>query len=589
MSPEQILHRALARQAAGDLSGAIADYRALLVLLPQEPSAAANSAAAWLALGRPDRALTQARIAARLAPGLAATQLILAESAQGAGDEAAARQSFRRAWLLQPDAPETNNNLANFLSAAGEEERAIAFYRRTLLLAPRRAEAYANLAACLLAAHCPADSEGAARAALALAPERAEAWNNLGNVLFELRAYEAALSAFRRARRIVPSFTDACINEGGLRLDLGQAEEGAALSRLALVLAPDLPGPYNNLGNAALLAGRLAEADAVFRRALLIAPHDAQLHFNRAAALLKQGKMQEGWAEYEWRRRTASALRRRRPDDPPDWPGGDPAGRTLLLSGEQGYGDVLQFCRFAPWLAARGARVVLRVERPLIRLMRSLPGVERVIAPDEVPPSCDVHLPLMSVPGAFGLSLAEIPAQLPYLAAKPAAVKGWKRRLDSVPGIKIGLVWSGDPRPGQRAAHLLDRRRSLSLAQLGVLSKVEGMTLISLQKGAPAAQLAEAQGLAVIDWTQELDDFADTAALVSALDLVISVDTAVAHLAGALGRPVWILSRFDGCWRWLEERQDSPWYPTARLFRQKRPGDWTAPLDALRQALKSLR
>jgi len=536
LSPEQILARAL----AGHGQAALADYRTLMALLPQEPAPIFNSAALTGSVDLLRRCL-------RLAPDLAPAHCML-------GD-------FRRAWILDPASAETANNFANQLSQSDEPE-AIVFYRHALHILPARPETYGNLAACLLAQHRPRESLLAARSAAVLAPGNGEIWNNLGNALYELRDYAGALAAFHHARRVAPAFAKACLNEGGLRLDLGEAE---TMSRLALVLAPDWAACYNNLANGELLACRLDSADRIFRRARQLSD-DPQTRFNHAAVLLKQGRMREGWEAYEARRLTPAALRRRRADDPPDWQGGDPRGRTLLLSAEQGYGDALQFCRFAPWLAARGTTVILRTHAALVRLMGSLDGVSQVIGPDQTA-EADFHLPLMSVPAAFG----EIPAAVPYLSAEP-----WRRDL---PGRKIGLVWSGDPRPGQRSAHLLDRRRSMTLEHFAFLRGLPDISLVSLQKGLPAPGL--------IDWTAEFEDFADTAGLIAALDLVISVDTSVAHLAGAMGKPVWILSRFDGCWRWLEGRSDSPWYPTARLFRQTRPGDWSGPLDEIESALRS--
>jgi hypothetical protein len=336
-------------------------------------------------------------------------------------------------------------------------------------------------------------------------------------------------------------------------------------------LSPDLSGAWNNLGNGLLLACRLEEADAAFRRARAIAPEDPQTRFNHAAVLLKQGRMAEGWEAYEARRHTPAALSRRRLFDPPDWPGGDPAGKTLLLSTEQGYGDALQFCRFASWMAAQGARVFLRTNAPLVRLLRSLHGIEQVLSFEEDPPPFDFHLPVMSLPRLYG----EMSMSAPYLFADPGAIERWRERLALMPGRKIGLVWSGNPRPDQRAANLLDARRSLKAADFARFAEIEGATLVSLQKD------AKPDGLSIVDWTDELGDFADTAALVSALDLVVSVDTSVAHLAGALGKPVYILSRFDGCWRWRHGTDLTPWYSSAILFRQTRAGHWQVPLDAL--------
>jgi len=475
----------------------------------------------------------------------------------------------RQALAVLPDNPALLNEAGNALS--GDPSAALPWFRRAAHLAPDQPEPHANLSAALLAIERPDEALSAGMTALVLAPGNAEAWNNLGNARFELRDYIPALSAFRRARALHPQFADACINDGGLRLDLGQAEEGGRISRLAVALAPQLPGAWNNLGNGLLLECRLDESETAFRRALALAPDDAQIHFNRAAVLLKQGRMAEGWREYEWRRRTPAALVRRRAFDPPDWPGGDPAGRTLLISTEQGYGDALQFCRFASWLAERGARVLVRTDAALVRLLSTLAGVETVLAFDDEPPPFDFHLPAMSLPHLCG----EMPVAVPYLAADPAAAARWRERLAALPGRKIGLAWAGNPRPAQRSAHLLDSRRSLTPGHFAALGAYDGVTLVSLQKHAGA------EDLPVIDWTAELADFADTAALVEALDMVVSVDTSVAHLAGALGKPVCILSRFDGCWRWLLDRDDTPWYPTARLFRQARPGDWELPLRML--------
>jgi len=447
-------------------------------------------------------------------------------------------------------------NAAGTALAASDPAAASAWFHRAVRVAPGEPEPWANLSASLLPLGRIDPSRRAARLSLILAPGRAEAWNNLGNVLFEARAYDQALASFGRARRILPVFADACLNEGGLRLDLGDAGEGTRLSRLAVALAPDQPGAWNNLGNGLLLGCHLAESDAAFGHALALAPDDAQIHFNRASPRLKMGRFEEGWRDYEWRRRTPAAQLRRRSFDPPDWPGGDPRGVTLLLSTEQGFGDALQFCRYAVWVAERGARVILRTNAPLVRLMGTLPGVAAVIAFEDEPPPFDFHLPVMSLPNLYG----EMPVAVPYLFAEPAAV--------DLPGKKIGLAWSGNPRPGQRSAHLLDARRSLTRAHFDELAALPGVSLVSLQK--------------------DEGDFADTAALIMALDLVVSVDSSVAHLAGALGKPVCILSRFDGCWRWRQGRDDTPWYPSARLFRQPRPGDWATPLAELRKHIVTL-
>ncbi len=261
------------------------------------------------------------------------------------------------------------------------------------------------------------------------------------------------------------------------------------------------------------------------------------------------------------------------------------ADRTILLHAEQGYGDTLQFCRYVPLVAQR-ARVVLGVPTALRRLMASLPGDKLIVTEDDALPPFDLHCPLLSLPLAFGTTLATIPATIPYLRADRLLTARWRKRLTALPGLKVGLVWAGESSQAMADAQARDRRRSIPLARLARLGDVPRVSLVSLQKGAAATQAREPPaGLTIHDWTDELTDFADTAALVAGLDLVISVDTAVAHLAGALGKPVWVLNRADACWRWLRDRSDSPWYPTVRLFRQPTHGDWDPVITEVAAAL----
>ena len=260
--------------------------------------------------------------------------------------------------------------------------------------------------------------------------------------------------------------------------------------------------------------------------------------------------------------------------------------RTLLLHAEQGLGDTLQFCRYVPLIAA-GAKTVLEVQAPLVRLLSRLPGVASIVAQGACLPPFDAHCPLLSLPGALGTTLDTIPAATAYLAADPALAAEWSERLAGLAGLRVGIVWAGSARDDPELA-AVDARRSISLEALAPLAGAPGVSFISLQKGEPAAQASRPPlGMALADFTADLDDFEDTAALVANLDLVISVDTAVVHLAGALGKPVWLLNRFDTCWRWLLNRDDSPWYPTLRQFRQSSPGDWTSVIAAVRKALET--
>ncbi len=293
--------------------------------------------------------------------------------------------------------------------------------------------------------------------------------------------------------------------------------------------------------------------------------------------LLLTGRLQEGWQGFEARRQ----IQRMQPLQilRPLWDGSPVPERRVLLHAEEGLGDTIQFCRFVPLLAER-ARIVFGVPQALVRLLAGLPGIEQIVTMGDPAPAFDMHLPLLSAPHVLSTTLETIPAAVPYLHADPDQVADWHGRLRDLPGLRIGLAWAGNP-------HLVnDRRRSIPLDRLAALADVSGVSFVSLQKGAAASQVSAALPQMVLhDWTDRLVDFADTAALIENLDLVISVDTSVLHLAGALGKPVWLLNRFDTDWRWLLDRNDSPWYPTLRQFRQPQPGDWDAVVQAVRVAL----
>jgi hypothetical protein len=389
--------------------------------------------------------------------------------------------------------------------------------------------------------------------------------------------------------RLQPDLADAHNNLAVALCDLRRHAEAETCAREALRLRPDYADAHSNLGMVLFDLRRLLEAETSYREALRLEPDFPQAHMNLSSALLITGRFEEGWEEHEWRWKARHMAGGARGFSAPLWSGevlGE--GGVLLLHAEQGLGDTLQFCRYAPLAAAR-ARVVLEVQAPLARLLSSLPGVSQVIARGEALPAFDAQAPLLSLPRAFGTTIETVPARVPYLAADPDQAAAWGRRLAALPGLKVGLCWAGEPRAGFPELAAIDARRSISLAALAPLAKVAGVSFVSLQKGAPAAQAADPPPpMALFDYTAELADFADTAALVENLDLVISVDTSVAHLAGAMARPVWLLNRFDTCWRWLLDRQDSPWYPTLRLFRQTTPGDWTSVIADLRQALHTL-
>ncbi len=397
------------------------------------------------------------------------------------------------------------------------------------------ADMYADAAAALNDAEEHERAEAACRAALDLVPGHWAALANLGAALHRQSRYAEAVSTYVAAARANPG-------------------NAAAFSNLGVVL-----------NEMQAMEMSLQAHD----EALRLAPGNAQIRANRAMALLMAGDLAQGFAEFEarWELDLPGMTGTR-------WQGEPLAGRRLLVWDEGGYGDTLQFIRYLRPLLAAGERVVLRVQAPLLRLARmSFPGVEIMASHEETLPDYDLHCPMISLAAVMGTTIASVPREVTYLAVDPLQAAHWRESLGRLGAVrKIGLVWAGAPRPGMRQVHAMDRRRSLRLDMLAPLIEIPGIEWVSLQLGGGGE--IERTGLPILDPMPLMQDFADTAALVAGLDLVISVDTAVAHLAGALGVPVWVLSRFDACWRWLAGREDTPWYPGMRIFRQERPGEW---------------
>jgi len=362
---------------------------------------------------------------------------------------------------------------------------------------------------------------------------------------------------------------------------LDRVEEAEGLHRRAIAIKPDFADAHYNLGVALHGQGRFDEALASYDEAARLNPEFVDARWNRAFLWLTMGRFAEGWREHEWRWRRKHQPPRSFPQ--PLWKGEPIAGRTILLHNEQGVGDTLQFVRYAPLVAAQGARVLVQVQRPLARLVRaSLDGGIEVLAEGDLLPPFDLHAPLLSLPLAFATTLETVPARIPYLKADAAAAARWRSRIGPLPGLKIGLVWAGN------AQHKNDRNRSIALERLMPLVDEVKARWFSLQVGERAGDLARVASGRINNLADRFTDFAETAAAIDNLDLVISVDTAVAHLAGALGKPAWVLLPAVPDWRWLLVRSDNPWYPTARLFRQPARGDWDSVMQALRAALHEL-
>lgn len=474
---------------------------------------------------------------------------------------------------------------ANIMAEQGETVAAIRAYRESLGTAPDCFPAHFNLGNALIKAGRPVEAVESFIACLRLAPEFGAAYVNVACTLRKLGLLEQAQSMAELGVRYLPSGAEAKICLADILHDKSDFATAVALYRQALDIAPDHPGALSNLGNTLNAMDCLSDALILHDRAVAAVPDEAEFHFSLAAALLAAGNYARGWDEYEWRWRRSQARPRGFGET---WRGDDLAGRTILLHAEQGLGDTLQFVRYVPLVAERGGRVVLEVQAPLVRLMQTMPGGAKVIARGEVLPDFDTHCPLLSLPRKFGTRLDTIPASFPYLRADPTTVATWRRKLAADDGgLRVGLVWAGSTHSDDAGAQLIDQRRSLTSTDFAPLLDLPGVHFVSLQMHDSAGQRAKVTDSRILDPMSAVTDFTDTAAIVANLDLVISVDTSVAHLAGALGQRVWLLSRFDGCWRWLKDREDSPWYSDIRIYRQTSPGDWLSVVERIRDDLST--
>jgi tetratricopeptide (TPR) repeat protein len=619
-----LLRAALRRQAVGDFSGAVALLRQVPRRSPDHPQSLNVLGVCLAQQGRREEAAAVLEAAIALSRGPAAGFALanLGNVLQSAGRLTEALGAFDRALLVHPDHADIHANRASALRKLGRMSEAIDAYTRALLADPGLVRALVGRGATRCDAGEVASALQDLNAAVQLAPLDAVAHYNRGVVLRRMERVEESVRAFEQALRLRPGYAEAHYNLGLAYKALGQRQP--ALAHMDAALAHGADGAiWASRGHllqdlqdhAAALAsydrslalredagvrlaradalrnlGRYAEAAAAYEDALRRAPDDpdaAKGHFSLAACLLLLGDFARGWPELEWRWADPDVNPPHRYPLERLWLGKeDPSGRTVLLHSEWGLGDVLQFCRYAPLLAQRGARVVLEVPQSLSRLMQSLDGVERCLACAATVPAYDMHVPIMSLPLAFGTREHDIPAQVPYLNAPPALVERWRERLGPRSVRRIGLVWSGNPRHGN------DARRSIPLAAFEALigaTPAANVCWFSAQKEIRPADLPALERLGLRHHGDELEDFCDTAALMSNLDLVVSVDTSAAHLAGALGLPVWILVPHAPDWRWQLERRDSPWYPSARLFRQRDAReDWGVVLERVRQALDEL-
>jgi tetratricopeptide (TPR) repeat protein len=493
---------------------------------------------------------------------------LLAELKMQRGKPGEAFRLMAAAVKARPDSVDAHVHLGHVLRALKRDADALASYDKALAFEPHNVDALGSRADVLLALYRPAEALGCLDRILAAAPAHAEARAQRGVALARLGRQDEALAAFDAALRAGPNPIVA-FNRGLTLAALGRDAEAVEAYDRTLAAIPNHAAALSSRGVALQALNRHAEALESFERAVALAPDYADAHFNRSLALLAVGDYRAGQAEYEWRWKRSGSAGLRQNFGRPLWLGETPLpGKTLLLHAEQGLGDTIQFARYLPRLAAGGAKVILEVHPELKALLTRLAGGATVIAFGEARPPFDLHCPLGSLPLALKTEPASVPADIPYLAADPARVERWRPRLAALGSPRVAIVWAGN------AAHANDRNRSLPLAKLAPLWAGGHARFVSLQRDLRAGEAEALAAAPVLHLGRELADFDDTAGVLACCDLVIAVDTSVAHLAGALGRPLWVLLPFSADWRWTRDAGRSPWYPSARLYREPRPADW---------------
>jgi tetratricopeptide (TPR) repeat protein len=587
MSPAQLkktLDLALQQHQAGRFQEAEVHYRQVLAAAPRHADALHLLGLALHSTNRAEQALESILKAVALLPNSAEyhNSLIAVYMALGKTDQAIA--AGRRAVQLQPQLPEAWFNLGNAIAATRQYQPAMECYQRAVSLRPNYAQAFLGLGTALNESKRFAEAITAYQKAIALRPTLPDAHYNLGNAYRAIGNDDQAVLCYRQAIAINPNHLEAINNLACTLQQLGHLDQALQLLLQARAAHPNKARVHTNLGNVLAEANQWQAAIQCYDQALAIDADFSDARFNRSLAYLMGGDFDRGWPEYESRWLCEKFPSPLRYTQRPLWRGQPLDGKRILIHAEQGLGDTLQFVRYIPMVAQRGGQVILQVQTPLHRLLQNTPGASQVIAHDLTPDEFDLQCPLWSLPLAFGTTLSSIPAITPGLTIDPAQCLQWRQRLNSIRRESdrkiVGLVWSGN------ANFLHNHRRSTQLQKFAPLADAQGITFVSLQKGPAAAQAtAPPPGLRLIDWTSELNDFADTAALISLLDLVVTTDTGVAHLAALMGKPTWILLMYSPDFRWLLDREDCPWYPSATLFRQPAPGDWESPIRRIAELI----
>jgi tetratricopeptide (TPR) repeat protein len=568
-------------QSSGRYKEAITSYKQAITLNPDYDEAYYNLGNAYQAVNQLENAIASYKQAIALNPNDADIYSNLSNALRKSKKPEEALMNYRQAIILMPLNAEMHNNLGAALQEQGMFDEAILSCRQAITLNPKLAKAHNNLGAALKKQHKLEDAIKCFNRAIELKPEYAEAYYNLGAALHTSSRFDEAIDAFKKAITIKPHYAKAHYNLGNTLKELNNFEESIISYKQAITIKQDYIMAHNNLGTILQEQGKIDEAEECYSRAIELKPDYADAHLNKALTALLNGNLKNGWQEYEWRLRTKNyALRN---FNHPMWDGKPLNDKTILIHTEQGFGDTIQFIRYLPMIQAQGAGVIFECLPNLICLLKNGTGFDKIIekkSSGELSEEFDIHVPLLSLPGLFDTTLDSIPSDVPYIAADPCLIDQWRIRLNDGHKYKIGIVWAGNPN------HKKDHNRSCSLSDFATLAEIPESSIYSLQKGPATVEVDKWPGSEeIINLDNEIHDFADTAAIIANLDLVISVDTVVAHLAGAIGKPVWTLLPFVPDWRWLLNRNDSPWYPNMRLFRQARPNDWAGVFKQVKHTL----
>lgn len=563
----------------GLINEAINCFHKVIELNPDFAFAYNNLGNALRVNGQTDEAVSCFQKTIELNPFFAPAYINLGNALKIKGQIDKAISCFQKVVQLDPTIPDSYYNLGVLLQENKEFDKAVIYYKKALQFNPNLFDAHYNLGIIFRGKKQFEAALTHYRKALELNPYSADTCNNLGGLFQEIGQLDKAIMYYREAIEFDPKFSEAYNNLGNALQREGLLDDAITFYQKAIKHNQNFELAYTNLGAALQYKGEVSKAIVYCRKAIQLNPDYAEAHLNLAFALLSSGNFKEGWKEYEWRWK----LKNRFPKPKflqPQWDGSDITEQTIFIYHEQGLGDTIQFARYIPLVAKYGAKLIFGCQEELKSLMQNIQGVQQALSYREQLPEFNVHCPLLTLPLIFNTTLDNIPSKIPYIVADSQLTKKWQNRIsDDKDKLKIGIVWAS----GKGS---LSKIKSISLIAYSHLAEIDNIIFYSLQKGEAAYQAKNPpKKMNLVDYTHKIHDFSDTASLIEHLDLIITVDTAVAHLAGALGKPVWVLLPFERLWPWMANRNDSPWYPTMKLFRQPSPGDWESVMAQVKDEL----